>query len=396
MAFGNISTFYLPTAANAGASQWGSDVRKLLSAADAGNDATTKTSHGTSGNTLRTCDPYTTATADLAQADYGWAVVPSDMNSVVGARRFIPAGNHVLTIRTASNQSDLATVSQYTVYVYRISNAAGGRARTLLGSATGAAFSYGGVANTYRTETVTVALAEIIFEADETIQYSIEQLAPAVAVLGRVNSHDTGTQGGVAIRVDQPGLKVLADADGTSTGSGIASADAGWIFAGVGSSDGVGAASGVASWVASGVGSAAGIAEALGIPGTTWSFTGDAAGIGDALGVMTGIFGAVGIASGVADMSGVATGIFSAVGSAAGVGDASADAGWIFAGVGSMAGVADVLGLMSSVAGTVGSAEGFGEALGLPSIVLGTVGTVDIGGGGGSVTIISPVIIFDD
>ncbi len=221
MAFGNISTFYLPTAANAGASQWGSDVRKLLSSVDASNDETTVTDHGTGANNTRTCDPYTTTTADLTQADYGWAVTPSDMNSVSGARRFFPAGNHTLTIRTNSSQAMTGNFANYVFYIYRVGPAPG-RTRTLLGSTTGASFNYGTVPSIRQTQTISVNPGEVILEPDETIQYSLEHTSPGLVITGRLNRHSTGSQGGVDIRIDQPGLATRYDETLAATMKGAA------------------------------------------------------------------------------------------------------------------------------------------------------------------------------
>lgn len=290
MAFGNISTLYLPTAANAGASQWGSDVRKLLDSADAGSDATTVTNHGTGGAVTRTYDPYTTATADLTQADYGWAVNPTDMNSVSGARRFYPAGDHTATIRMNSN-STLGQNGTLTMFVYRVGPAAS-RTRTLLGSNT-ATVAFPALSAEV-TATVTVALSEVIFEIDETIQYSFE-MNTAGNVLGAVLTRMLlGTQTSVAARVDTPILKVLADTTGTSSGSATVVGVTGKVLGAVGSSSSVGTASGVASSRWDTTGSASGTATALGQMSSVYSFTGSASGVGTASGLTSIVLGTVG------------------------------------------------------------------------------------------------------
>jgi hypothetical protein len=293
MAFGNISTFYLPTAANAGPSLWGSDVRKLLSSADAGNDTTTKTDHGTGGSVTRTLDPYTTKATDDTESNFGFAVDPVDMGSVAGALRFIPAGDHVATLRTASNQAMTSAQAAYTMYAFRVGPAPA-RTRTLLGSASGAAFNYGAIANAYRTEAVTLNLPEIIFAADESIQYSLEQACNGVAVLGRINTHDTGTQGGVAVRIDHPGLKVLAEGTGTSSAAATASGVTGKVLAAVGSVSGIGSASGVTGATFAATGAAAGIATASGAASSRWGFTGSADGVATVDGQAGKVIGAVG------------------------------------------------------------------------------------------------------
>lgn len=206
MAFGAITTLYFPVAANAGSSQWGTDVRKLLDTADAGTDQTTLTNHGTGGSVVRTCDPYTTLNTDSDQTLFGWAVTPSDMNSVTGALRQYAAGNHTCTFRFSQTAAAGASVT-VNMYVYRVGNAAGGRVRTLLGS--GNVTFNTDASGVVSTRAITAALGAITFGDDETIQYSFEVTAPGVAITGRNCRFITGTQGGVAIRVDTPVLGTL-------------------------------------------------------------------------------------------------------------------------------------------------------------------------------------------
>lgn len=223
MAFGNISTLYLPTAANAGSSQWGTDVRKLLDAADAGSDATTKTNHGTGAAVVRTADPYTTTAADLDQTLYGWAVTPSDMNSVANARRKLAAGNHVGTIRVGHTAAT-AKNANIAMYVYRVGNAAGGRVRTQLGTANSGTISIPGLAGEV-TFTITVALSEIVLEPDETLQYSFEVGAAGTAISGDIITIFTGTQSSVVGRIDIPTLTTTHDVSGSLVGDGVTSRD---------------------------------------------------------------------------------------------------------------------------------------------------------------------------
>ena len=386
MAFGNISTLYIPTAANAGASQWGTDVRKLLDSADAGSDATTKTNHGTSTSaSLKTCDPYTTATADLDQSLYGWAITPSDMNSVSGAKRFYPAGNHTLTVRMGHNGSTGVTAT-LSVSVYRVGNAAGGRVRTLLA----------GDANTFDlpalsgevTATCTVALGEVVFEPDETIQYSCEITCGGIVVVGRIVTFYTGTQTSVVTSISTPTLRVLADTTGTATGTGAATGTSGKVLGTIGASAGAGTASGTGASRADTTGTAAGSGTVAGAGSSVAGTTGTSTGSGTA----TGVLGATGAMAGSASGSSTVTGVLGATGgmtgSSSGSGTASGVLGATAATTGTSAGTVVVTGLGSSVAGTVGTAAGVGSAAGLSSIVLGTVGTVSIGTGGGGTTII--------
>lgn len=276
MAFANgLTTFYLPTTPNAGASLRGTDVRKLLDSADSGSDATTQTSHGTGGATARELDPYTNNNGSLAVANYGWMVDATDMGATPTKKRIIFAGDHTATLRTTSNQ--VGGVSNFTLYAYRIGPAPS-RTATLLGSQTGADFNYGVVPNAYRTETVTLNLPEIVLEDDETIQYSLACNSPGVVVVGRTNSHNTGTQGGVAIRIDHPGLGTLVETTGTAAGGSSASAQAANIMAANGSGSGTSAASASVGGIAGTTGESTGAATATAEVGAVSAATGAASG----------------------------------------------------------------------------------------------------------------------
>lgn len=291
MAFGNISTLYLPTAANAGASQWGTDVRKLLNAADATADLTTVTDHGTGGAVVRTADPYSTNATDGVEANFGWAVTPADMDSVTGARRFFPAGNHTLTARMSHNAATgwNATV---VVYVYRVASAANGRARTLLGSASANAELP--AASAQVVAVVPVALPEIVFAADETIQYSMEFNVGGVAVVGRLVTFHAGTSAGTAARIDTPVLRVLADTTGAATGVGTAAGETGKVLAAQGAATGLGTAAGALSAQAATTGAATATATAAGQASAVAGTTGSADGLGVAAGLGGKVLGTVG------------------------------------------------------------------------------------------------------
>lgn len=178
---------HLPIAANAGSPQsWGTDVRKVLTAAEASQDSTTVCNLGTGGTVTRTCDPYTTTAVDLTQANFGWCITPTDMGAVPGRRRKIPAGNHVLIGNVTISTAFTAETRQILMFSYKVSSASAGRTRTLLGSTTTNLPLTSGDVN------VTLALAEQIFEADETIQYSFEMNAGGLAVSGRTVAFNTG------------------------------------------------------------------------------------------------------------------------------------------------------------------------------------------------------------
>jgi hypothetical protein len=380
VAFGNISTLYLPIAANAGSSQWGTDVRKLLDAADGTSDSTTTTNHGTGGQVTRTADPYSASSTDGTEANFGWAVTPSDMNSVAGARRFYPAGNHVATVRLGHNGA-LAANATLTMFAYRVGNAAGGRARTLLGSATSASIQLP-AASGQATFTVTLALGEVIFEVDETIQYSFEIAAPGVAITGKIVTLFTGTTSSVVGRVDTPTLKVLADTTGTSNDSvGTASGVVGKVLNTTGTSnDSVGTASGALGAQAALAGAASGSGAASGVLNATAGLSGTAGGVADALAVVGASAGLVGSANGAGSSSGVLGATAGLVGLSGGGSEASGSLSAFAAMSGSSAGTCIVLGQPSSLSGTTGSASGTGAGLGVMGAVVGTVGTVNIGG----------------
>lgn len=290
MAFGNIATFYLPVAASAGASQWGTDVRKLLDAADAGSDGTSQTNHGTGGNARRTVDPYTVTAADADDSLYGWAITPADMNSVSGATRFFPAGDHVATIRLGHNASTSTGVSLW-LSAYHV-GAAPTRTRTLLGNVSGGATlpALSGEV----TCTATLPLPEVAFGVDETIQYSFEITAAGVAVSGRIVQFFTGTRSAVEAKVVTPGLKTLGDTTGTATGAATASGTSGKVLASVGSAVGAATPSGVAGATSSTTGSAAGVATVAALGSSVAGTTGSAAGVATTSGQVGVIVGTVG------------------------------------------------------------------------------------------------------
>lgn len=369
MAFGTISTLYLPIAGSAGSSMWGTDVRKLLSAADETGDNTTVCNYGTNGAVqTRTADPYTNNNSDLAQDAYGWAIDPADMGSTADFIRSYPAGNH--TINARITQSGLSAVNvTLLMYVYRVGPAPT-RTRTLLGSnsTTQSIAALGAEA----AITVTVALGAITFAADETIQYSFEMQATGVSITGRSSQFRTGT----TTRIETPELKTIA----ATVGSGA---------------DGVATATASMSAIAGMVGTAAGAATALGAPTAITSTVGTAAGAATASGVLGAHASMTGTAAGVAIAAGSLAATASMAGTSAGVATASGALSAVAGMTGTAAGTSTALGVPSSVAGTVGTAAGTSTALGVTGKILGTVGTVEIGAAGSSETIIRPIFFLD-
>lgn len=296
MPFGNISTLHIPRSALAGASQWGSDVRKLLDAAGGGSEFTTETNHSTGGAVIRTVDPYTSSVADGTEANFGFAVTPSDMNSVAGALRFYPAGNHTASFLMAHTTSvPPAATGTLTMYVYRVGPAAG-RTRTLLGSGTASIAVPALGAGV--TASVTVALAEVIFAADETIQYSFEFSIAGVAVTGRLIGYafpyDDGTTA-VPAKIVTPRLGVLADTTGTATGTGTAAGVTGQVLETLGTATGTGVAAGVGASRAETTGTAVGSGVASGLVSSVAGTTGTATGAGTAAGLASKVLGTTGM-----------------------------------------------------------------------------------------------------
>ena len=290
MAFGNITTLYLPTDANSGSSQWGTDVRKMLDTADTSGGSESGTNHGTGGATQRTFDPYSTTSADLDQTLYGWAVTPSDMNSVAGARRFYPGGDHTVTARFRHSGATAQTGTLY-MYVYRVGPSPS-RTRTLLGSNTGSV-ALPALAGTV-SGSCTVALPEVIFEPDETIQYSFEFNVSGIIVTGETVFMNAGTFSGITSRIETPKLGVLADTTGSASGSGTADGVSGLVLGTEGTATGTGSASGSMSSTASTTGSASGTSTVDGLGSSVAGTTGTASGTGTAAGLASIVLGTVG------------------------------------------------------------------------------------------------------
>lgn len=392
MPFGNIATFHLPVAGSAGASQWGTDVRKLLDSGNGTADTTTVCNHGTNtAQQNRTCDPYSTSAADLTEADYGWAIAPPDMNSVAGAKRYFPAGNHVLQGRMSTN-SLIDVNATFKLAAYRVASAAGSRARTLLSSVTRAIT----IANAGSNISVALNLPEIIFEPDETIQYSFENQTPGTLVTGKTTTFHTGLSGGQACRIVTPGLKTLADATGSSSGAASASGVGAKVLGTEGASSGAASASGIGAARADTTGSSSAAATVGGslsaVAGTTGSSSGAATAdaVGAAVGSMTGT------SNGVASAAGVLGGIGAMTGTSSGAAAVDGALGGIGSMTGSSAGVASAAGQVSSVAGTTGSASGAATVSGQVSKVLGTVGSVNVSQGGGETIVRRPIFVFED
>lgn len=394
VAFGNIGTFYLPIPASAGASLWGTDVRKVLDVADGSSDSTTKTNHGTGAAVNRVVDPFTTTTTDDNTGLYGFAITATDMNSVVGALRMFPAGNHVATMRVVNSDTNAAAGFQASMYVFRVGPAPG-RTRTLIASATGQTFPLPGSLAGTTTNTLTVTCPEIVFEAGETVQWQFRMSGAGAAITGRLVTIYTGTEGGVAVRISTPTLKILAQADGASAGSGAGSGDSQKILNAAFSGTGVGTVTGVMGATGSMDGSSSGVGTGTGVGAATSSMEGSSAGSAAVAGLLGAFGGMEGSTSGVATTSGVLGAFGGMVASADGVGTAVGELSATSGTVGAASGVGEALGLGSSVAGTEFSSVGEASSSGLASIVLGTVGTSTVGGESETI-VYNPLIFLDE
>lgn len=290
MALANgVQTFFLPVTASAGASMWATDVRKVIYTADAGADSTTIGDFGTGGQVIRTCDPYTTTTADLAQDLYGWAVTPADL-TVTGYKRLFVAGNWVATARIVTS-AVLGTNTSFTLYLYKVGTAGASRARTLIGSATATAVSVGTTATTF---TATLAAAEVLLAEDESVQFSYELNSGGAAVTGRLVTFYTGTQGGVQIKVDSPALRTVIDFTGSSAGTSTASGVTGKVLPTTGTSASTSTAPGVLGAIKGVVGSAASTSTAPGVLAAVKGVVGTAAASSAANGSMAAVKGFTG------------------------------------------------------------------------------------------------------
>lgn len=218
------TTMYLPIAGSAGASLWGTDVRALRTSADATADTTSICDHGTASS-RRTVDPFSTSSADGTENAFGFAIDPgtgaAGMGSNATQKRRMLAGNHVATLRL-SNSATLGGSGTVHMFAFRVGNAGSGRTRTQLGTSD-TAVSFGAL-GAISTVTCTLALPEVVFDNDETIQYSFEITGPGQAVTGATSTFRTGTDGGVAIKLDFPELRTIVEMTGNVAAGAVSAA----------------------------------------------------------------------------------------------------------------------------------------------------------------------------
>jgi hypothetical protein len=296
MALANgTTTMYLPIAGSAGASLWGTDVRAMLTSPDGTADTSSTLTHGTGGDTRCTVDPYTASSTDAAQDAYGWAINPADVAAGMGStstlKRKMAAGNHVCTLRLSHSATLGDSTATLHFFAYRVGPSPG-RTRTLLGSVD-QAISLGAL-GAEATYNATIALGEVVFDNDETIQYSYEITATGQVVSGASTTFRTGTSGGVAVRVDFPELRTITEMVGSSAGVAAANGVTGKVLPVAGSSAGVATVAGVLGATKGTVASAAGVAVAAGVAAAVKGTVASAAGSAMASANMATVKGVVG------------------------------------------------------------------------------------------------------
>lgn len=282
MAFGAITTVYLPVAASAGSSLWGSDVRRLLESPDAAADTTNTTAHGTGGDTRRTVDPYTASSSDAAESDFGWAITPLDMGSTATEKRRQAAGDHTCTVRLSHSATLGDSSATLHFLAYKVGPAPD-RTRTLLGSVNQSVSL--GALGAEATYNAAISLPEIVYQDDETLQYGFEITASGQVLSGASTTFRTGTSGGVAIRVDFPRLDTIVESIGSAQGSGVITADVARIMAANGSSAGSTSVLAGVGGIAGTIGAAAGSDATAAVVGAISAATGAAQGESAALGI---------------------------------------------------------------------------------------------------------------
>lgn len=395
MAFANgTTTGYLPIAP--GSSLWGTNVRKVIASADATSDNTTVQNYGTNtGTQTRTVRPMANSAGDADETLFGWGIQSTDMNSVSGAQRMMAAGTHSFIAHVETNSVLGANVT-VNFWVYKIGSAAGGRVPTQV-AVNSLATTFGAAATGGSDLTVTASVPEIVFDADETIQWSLEFLSPGVAITGKtstiyVGTHSAGTQA----RVTFPALKTVAPTTGSSTGAGSASGVTGKVLGTEGSGSGSATASGSMGSTGGMVGASAGNGTASAVGASIGGMTGSSVGAGAAAGSLGAVGSMTGSSSGSSDAAASMSSVGSMTGSAAGLGTVAGSVSSVAGTTGTATGEGAAEGLVSSVAGTVGSAAGSAFIAGLMSKVLGTVGTVNVSEGGGT-TIVrrKKVVVYD-
>lgn len=398
MPFGNINTFYIPEPGGAvgsgGPCPWGNDVQRFLDVIDPDADTTTGNVHSSNSNLVRVFNPFN-SNQQINEGNstlYGWALHPTaDMNSLAGALRAFPAGDHTLTVRTGS-WGLLGSDHKLRLLVYKVAASGSGYTRTQLGS-TGE-----GVANALgSTVTVTVTLPEIVFEPGESIQYTIQSQVNTSFSQNSVALHlgtSSAANGSEVSRVETPGLLTIAATVYSLGGNGSAQAIASSVLPTVGSLAASSQTSGLLAATASQQATAGGAGQAAGALSAVVQFVGEASGASHPQAVLgasaamqgrgggaaqsDGGLGATAALRGVATGDGTVSGFVSAVASMQGLSEAAAA----------------VQAFASSVAGTTAHTAGAATVGGGTSSVLGTVGEVEVSQGGGETVIRKPIILI--
>lgn len=272
MAFGNISTLFLPSTF-ASAAVGGTRIASLRDVVDAAESTNTVVSHPSNTVTRRAVIPYQTSTIGAPRDDYGFAISPADMGGASGARRFYPTGDHVYQGYAAGGNT--LGNNTYRLTAYRV-GASPSFTKTLIGgpaSTTGAGLG--------AAISITLSLPEIIFEPGETILYALDSETNPGALQGSI-TFSLGTSslltGSVVSRITTPKLGVLADTTGTATGTADVAGVGGTVLGTVGTAAGTSTTDGQLSAVAAFTGTAEGSSVVDGQLSAIAAFTGTAEG----------------------------------------------------------------------------------------------------------------------
>ena len=325
------------------------------------------------------------------------------MGSTDTAKRRVPPGQwrmvHTATLPSPATLGSLALRNRY--YVYRVGPAPG-YTRSLLFSwlsNTANAPVLGGAVD---FDSLSSSQPEVLLEENETIMvgvYSILEQSSGVlgaTVAGNATYRMSASTEPWQLIVPPPGIETVAPTQGSGAGSAAANGLAASAKGTRGASQAVAVAVGELQATAGLVGSAAGASTPQGALAGTAGIVGAGPGSAFTQGELAGAAAMVGDSAGASAADGVLAGAAGLVGSSAGDGTASGELAGAAGLVGSAAGLGDASGRVGAVAGMVGAADGTADALAQLAALRGTVGTSLVGEGGGAVTNIYPINVFDD
>ena len=344
-----------------------------------------------------------------AQSTYSWS------HTCTGSDRFLTVGVSMLSVAGSSVSS--ITYNGVALSLIRARASAAGAIRAelwgLINPASGAntivvtlsaaldsignAVSFSGVNQTLAYEAANDASATNVGAADATVDittvanndWGVDVVATtdtAITVGAGQTSRGnvTGTLGSGAMSTEGPKTPagsvtmswtdVGAAATWTIVSAAVRPTSATGISEAEGSASGTGVATGVGASAADAVGAATGTGTASGVGASTAEAVGSASGTGTATGIGASLFEAVGSASGTSTATATGASAADSVGSAAGVGTATAVGISTAESSGSAAGTGAASGVGSSTAESAGSASGTGAASGVGTSTAEAVG----------------------